>query len=155
MTTTGKIVCDKCEVRLPKNRPRLICGLCDKVKHYRCQRLSRADAEAIINDRTYDWTCIDCFAWMLPVNACATVRTKTPTVKFKIKCNCCSGYSYSPRTTATCPWCDQRCHVKCLNGSLGCHKCCDSMIPGFRVNTVFSCVAMVTETVHVHENDRI
>ena len=134
MTTTGKIVCDKCEVRLPKNRPRLICGLCDKVKHYRCQRLSRADAEAIINDRTYDWTCVDCFAWMLPVNACATVRTKTPTVKFKIKCNCCSGYSYSPRTTATCPWCDQRCHVKCLNGSLGCHKCCDSMIPGFRVN---------------------
>ena len=137
MTLTTKIICEKCEVRLPKNRRKLVCSNCNKIKHYRCQNLSRADAESIIQDTSYQWTCGDCFAWMLPVNACAINHSKTAVTvpKFKVKCNCCSGYSYSPRTISTCPWCDMATHVKCLNGSLGCNNCCSSMMPGFHAHS--------------------
>ena len=133
---TLKIVCDKCDVRLPKNRPKLICSFCKIIKHYRCQRLSRAEAQSIVDDSSYQWTCAECFAWMLPVNACAakTSRNVEQGERFKQKCFCCSGYSYSQKNVSTCPWCNEISHKKCLNGSLGCNNCCDRMIPGFRVH---------------------
>jgi exonuclease III len=51
------------------------------------------------------------------------------------KCSSCNGQSYSKNNISNCPWCDQVCHKKCINGILGCNKCCDATIPGFRVHT--------------------
>ena len=130
-------VCNKCKTRVPKNRPRLVCNICNLAKHYKCQNLSKADGYSIINCTTLNWSCYECMTEILPLNACTVTRTKNnktdnTTVRFKAKCFSCSGQSYSVKTISTCPWCDEVCHRKCINGILGCNKCCDDMIPGFR-----------------------
>lgn len=138
MSLTDKNICDKCCVRVPKNRPKIVCTLCNIAKHYRCQSLSRADAEYIIRHPTYEWMCGDCFADILPVNACVVnnkPRKNMVTVsRFKQKCMSCGGQSYSPRNIGACVWCGELCHNKCLNGDLGCNRCCEAMIPGFHVH---------------------
>ena len=135
-TLTTKVTCEKCAVRLPKNRPQLVCSHCNKVKHYRCQNLSKAEAQSIVENTNYPWTCFDCLVFMLPVNARRNSKSSNnaqTAIKFKEQCRCCGGFSYCERNISMCQWCDQICHVKCLNGYLGCNTCCDSMIPGFRV----------------------
>ena len=135
MSLTDRNVCEKCDVRLPKNRPKLICAYCRCAKHYSCQKLSTADAWSIIDNKAYDWTCYECLADMLPVNAPVKIdRSKPSKESFKAKCQCCDGLSYSPKNITTCPWCTQLCHIRCVNNSLGCNNCCDNMIPGFRVH---------------------
>ena len=136
MSLSGNDMCDKCNVRVPKNRPKLVCSHCKLAKHYKCQNLSRNDAHTIIvSNSTYQWTCGECFAGILPINACTVTRSKTPTTNsFKAKCQCCGGMSYNSKNVDTCPWCDQLCHIKCINSKLGCNTCCDDMIPGFRVH---------------------
>ena len=42
--------------------------------------------------------------------------------------------SYKRANLEDCHWCNGLVHKKCLNGYLGCIKCCDKMIPGFRYN---------------------
>ena len=135
VTMTSKNICDKCEVRLPKNRPKLRCSQCNTIKHYKCQYLSKSDAQYIVDNANYQWICTDCFADILPVNACTSncTRNSNSENKFKEKCRCCGGYSYTPKKISTCPWCNQICHIKCLNDSLGCNNCCENMIPGFYV----------------------
>ena len=135
MSLTERNVCEKCDVRLPKNRPKLICAHCLRAKHYSCQKLSKADAWSIIDNKAYDWICYECFADMLPVNAPVKIsRSKPSTNDFKAKCQCCGGQSYSPKNLITCPWCSELSHQKCVNNSLGCNNCCDKIIPGFRVH---------------------
>ena len=134
MSLTEKNVCEKCDVRLPKNRPKLTCSHCLHAKHYRCQKLSKTEAWSIIDNKTYDWICYECFSDMLPVNAPVDTSGSKPSINnFKAKCQCCGGQSYSPKNLITCQWCGQLCHLRCVNNSLGCNNCCDNMIPGFRV----------------------
>ena len=128
--------CKKCNVKLLRQRPNLFCSLCTTVKHYRCQGLSKTEAQYILNHTTNSWICKECIVEILPVNACTNAGTVKVSAgsSYKAKCQCCGGMSYSEKNTKTCPWCLELCHIKCLNNSLGCDKCCEQMIPGFRVN---------------------
>ena len=132
-----KYTCEKCLVRLPKNRPRLVCSHCLTPKHYRCQGLSKNDAINILEQYSNYWTCAECMIDIFPINACSSgTKSRTETApKFKSKCACCSGYSYTDKNVGSCPWCEGVCHVRCLNGRLGCNKCCEDIIPGFHVNS--------------------
>ena len=136
MSLFGNNVCEKCNVRVPKNRPKLICSECRHFKHYRCQKLTKAEALEIIGGTGVKWTCYECIVSALPLNACAVsrVRDVPAAVRTKVKCGCCSGYSYRLHNVVTCPWCDQLCHKKCVNNSLGCTSCCNDIIPGFHVH---------------------
>ncbi len=127
-------VCTKCSTRIPKNTPILICSHCTEIKHPKCARLSKTEAQQLVDSRTL-WTCYDCIADALPINACSTSR-KPPIIgpKFKVKCSSCAGWSYSPGNVKTCNWCDEYVHVNCLMNELGCKTCCESMIPGYYVN---------------------
>ena len=137
MSLTKRNTCEKCNVRLPKNRPKLVCGYCKLSKHYRCQNLSKSEAFHICQNADYEWTCYDCMAEILPINACAVVRrnkSRSTEPRFKVKCYSCNGQSYSQNNIVSCPWCDNLSHKKCVNGSLGCNMCCSDIIPGFHVH---------------------
>ena len=71
-----RVTCEKCDVRIPKNHPKLFCSSCFTLKHYRCQKLSKAEAQHIVDNPSYRkiWTCHDCLKNMLPVDACSTTR---------------------------------------------------------------------------------
>ncbi len=127
-------VCTKCNTRIPKNTPILICSQCDEIKHPKCMKLSKTDAQHLI-DSHYPWTCCECIADVLPINACL-ISKKPPVIgpKFKVQCSSCAGWSYSPGNVKTCNWCDGHVHVNCLINELGCIKCCEAMIPGYYVN---------------------
>ena len=124
-------ICEACNARIPKTQPKLSCSLCSVQKHIKCQNLSKSDAEYILANPQYHWTCISCTLETLPINACPD----SDPVATKIKCGSCNGYSYSLKNVKTCSWCDSQVHVKCLNDNLGCNKCCSYMIPGFNVNS--------------------
>ena len=135
MTVVGRTICDTCNVRIPVNRPKLVCSHCNDVKHYKCQNLSKNDAFIIINSMAHSWICKDCIITILPINACARAKATTNTAcKFKAQCNSCGGHCYNPLNIMACPWCDLDCHKKCINNSIGCNNCCDNIIPGFRVH---------------------
>ena len=130
-------ICTNCNVKLLKHRPNLFCCLCNTVKHYSCQGLSKTEAQYIQDNNNNGWICKDCIVDILPVNACNNKRTvNTASLpSFKAKCRCCGGMSYSQNSIKTCPWCDQSCHNRCINNTLGCTKCCEELIPGFHVNS--------------------
>ena len=126
--------CEKCDVRIPASHPRLHCAFCLKLKHAKCQKLSKAEAINIVKDPTLDWICYDCISNILPVNACKQIKSgsKNDSIpKFKQKCGACSGHSYKPSNVSTCYWCDAPCHTKCIKGQLGCLACCAVMYPGY------------------------
>ena len=137
MRLTKKIVCEKCDVRIQKNWPRLTCSQCTQIKHFKCQNLSKSDAQNITECTGYEWICRECFSDMLPINACNATSTNKNTatvINYKMKCQCCGGLSYSPKSIRSCPWCDRPSHIKCLNSNLGCNTCCEDMIPGFHAH---------------------
>ena len=123
--------CDSCNVRLPKNRPKLFCKFCSNYKHYRCHRLCKSDAQYIIDlGASYDWMCNECTLDALPVNAAERPKrdpNRAPKVRYT--CYSCTGNSYKLSNLRQCPWCDNLCHLKCINASLGCNTCCQEMIP--------------------------
>ena len=135
MMVSDKIVCEKCDVRIPKNRPRLICCFCNCVKHYRCNNLTKKEAVDII-DSSFDWLCQTCLHEALPVNAvemiCGSTNNKIKTDS--LTCTSCLSKINDSSCIVRCHWCDNRCHKKCVNGSLGCNKCCINTIPGFTVH---------------------
>ena len=131
-TATKKIICPKCRKRVPKNRPKLNCTICDQIKHPSCQGLSKNDAEYIINTRL-SWTCIDCITEILPINACKKQKGSIP-LAFKVQCSSCNGYCYSSTNVRVCNHCNGSVHLKCYKNELGCTKCCESIIPGYHVN---------------------
>ena len=124
--------CDTCNIKLPKTQPQLFCTQCNKLKHLACQKLTKADAKNIISLKV-PWTCKECIFETLPVNACSMPkRDKKSTIKkFKVQCSACNGFSYTPSNIRTCCHCEQQVHVKCWNQSLGCHTCCENLIPGY------------------------
>ena len=129
--------CNDCKVRIPKNRPKLFCSHCDTSKHFRCQNLTKSDAQYII-ERQILWTCSECLTNALPLNACCPVKRKlttSQTEKFKKRCTSCNGWSYSARNIRTCSWCEGTVHLKCLKNELGCVKCCNDMIPGYNFSS--------------------
>ena len=129
--------CQTCKVRFPKNRPKLFCTHCEISKHFRCQNLTRNDAQHII-DLHILWTCKECLSSALPINACHTgkkAKKGDAPPKFKAKCTSCNGMSYTPRNIKTCSWCDGLVHLKCFKNDLGCIKCCKDMIPGYNVTS--------------------
>ena len=135
MMVSDRIVCEKCDVRIPKNRPRLICCFCNCVKHYRCNNLTKKEAVDII-DSSFDWLCQTCLHEALPVNAvemiCGSTNNKMKTDS--LTCTSCLSKINDSSCIVRCHWCDNRCHKKCVNGSLGCNKCCINTIPGFTVH---------------------
>ena len=85
-TTVVCIRCETCDVKIPKNLPKLRCSICSKFK--RCQKLTKADAEYIIKLGT-TWTFYECISNILPVNTgyvSTNSRAKPSGQKFKIKC---------------------------------------------------------------------
>ena len=137
-TVKKRIVCNKCNVRLPANRPKLKCSNCNEVKHFRCENLTKNDALRIIhlnNTCSFNWACSKCTLDLLqelPIGACQTQNNPNSTKpKFSIKCHACKRRSYSERNVLSCSWCENLCHKKCVKGSLGCIKCCEDLIPGY------------------------
>ena len=127
--------CEKCEVKIPKHQPILICDLCCKIKHLSCEKLSKSDASTI-KDLGISWSCHECLANTLPVNAVRRQVSKDiDENKFKVKCSSCNGFSHSQRTVKTCQWCDGQVHAKCWKGELGCKSCCEKIIPGYHAYT--------------------
>ena len=112
-TQKTQLRCGLCTIRIPKNRRDLTCSNCNEIKHYRCQRLSKADVLFINETQRLTWTCHECLADALPVNACGTTRTKklksidnlNKPEKFKAQCHSCSGFSYRETNVLQCPWC--------------------------------------------------
>ena len=128
-----RLKCDTCNLKIPKTHPKLRCTVCDQIKHLACQKLTKAEAKHLICLKL-PWTCRECILDILPVGACLPAKRVTnSTKKFKVKCFCCNGFSYSPRNVRTCDYCMNQVHVKCWNNSLGCINCCKEMIPGFHV----------------------
>ncbi len=131
--------CDKCNIRIPKNRRNLVCSQCRCIKHYKCYNLTKADVANIIDYPGYRWSCTECMSEILPINACSytsrSARSKTDPhsdgIRFKAKCHGCDGMSYSQNNVVSCPCCNNICHKKCVKGILGCIKCCNDIIPGF------------------------
>ena len=53
--------CDKCNTRVPHNRPILTCSFCKQQKHYNCHNVSKNEAYEIINTGQMSyWACTDC-----------------------------------------------------------------------------------------------
>ena len=129
--TLRRIKCELCTVKIPKYQPNLFCSICKSIKHLKCQGLSKSDVKAMIGDG-FEWTCYQCISQILPVAACSSTTHKSP--KFKQQCYSCKGYSYSPNNVRICEWCNNKVHLKCWRGELGCATCCQSMIPGADVH---------------------
>ena len=129
----NSVRCDKCEIRIPASYPRLNCYLCNKLKHYRCEKLSKLEASYIIADSRNDWICQSCIAEALPINCFDTVRQQNKLIgpKYKVQCYSCQGYSYTSSNVKTCEWCSKLSHNKCMVGTLGCKKCCTDNFAGF------------------------
>ena len=130
--TLRRLRCDNCDLKIPKQQPKLKCTICDNYKHLSCQKLTKADARLLI-DSDIPWSCRECIENVLPVNACekSKISTNNTAKKFKIKCSSCNGFSYSRQNVRTCGYCNNLVHLKCWNNSLGCNSCCENMIPGF------------------------
>ena len=131
--------CDKCSVRFTKNTPQLFCDLCDTLKHFRCQYLSKTDAQSLVTS-SRSWTCRECILNALPVNAhnqSQSRANKNSPAQFKVQCHSCNGWSYSPANVKLCSWCNNNVHAKCHRLTLGCLKCCENMIPGYHVTSMY------------------
>ena len=119
------VKCEKCGTRIPNNRPVLKCSLCDCIKHFKCNGLTRNEAFDIIENHSH-WTCLDCLQNILPINLVLNVRNECQ------KCDACSKLIKSSTAISKCEWCGSRCHKTCTNGQLGCNKCCSTLIPGYK-----------------------
>ena len=121
--------CEDCNKRICKNRPKLYCDLCERIKHFSCQGLTRTEAEHIIALKI-NWTCKICIYDILPVGGCRAKRSGENTEPvFKVQCTSCGGYCYSLKNIRTCCWCDSQVHSKCHSNYLGCISCCEKIIP--------------------------
>ena len=132
------ISCDNCKIRIPKNRPLLVCSLCSEYKHYKCNNLSKNDAYDIITSgNLQNWACQSCTRAVFPIGLLSDVNkpfsTDTDNIfeKHGPTCNVCNKKCGRSNKLKSCCWCDSLCHNKCMKNSLGCINCCKDMIPGF------------------------
>ena len=131
--TSAKNCCSTCDKRIYKTCPRLICDLCEEFKHFSCNRLSKKDAEHIVNSNI-DWTCPSCIESILPVNAFSN-SNHVAKPRFKVQCEHCKGYAHKESNVKTCHQCASKVHLKCFRHNLGCLKCCEDIIPGYHCTT--------------------
>ena len=76
------------------------------------------------------------------INACSSNNDVIQHTASTITCHACNKRSkLSLACFATCPWCEQTCHTKCISGVLGCSQCCKDIIPGY-----FSSCREITNT---------
>ena len=131
--------CDKCEKRIPKNRPLLFCSICEIPSHYSCNNLSRNEAVSIIeNGHMKHWTCQNCIISIFPAIIHEPKSANTNKTQPKIiYCTVCDKPCSTNKVTtcSTCNWCLEPCHKKCLKNSLGCLNCCNDIIPGYNCET--------------------
>ena len=118
-----KCICVKCNARIPKSCPVLICSICTEFKHYKCHKLSKTDAKDIINYHPSDWICGDCTIHLFPVNACEIDKLINKPIDQvykppQIKCQSCNKTSTRPLLFEQCKWCDKTCHKKCIKNEL-------------------------------------
>ena len=90
--TLRRLRCDDCDLKIPKQQPKLRCTICENYKHLSCQKLTKADARLLIN-LNIPWSCRECMVDILPVNACEKSKSSpnSRAKKFKIKCSSCNG----------------------------------------------------------------
>ena len=136
MNTTNRHMCNTCDTRIPKNRPLLVCTLCQLPKHYKCNNLSRKEAENIVANRTENssWVCQSCYDDIFPglTEPTVDVNNNNITNITTTLCTVCNKQcSERSRNCTTCSWCELPCHKKCHKASLGCLNCCVTMIPGY------------------------
>ena len=81
--------CYQCDGRIINYRPPLNCTICHHEFHYKCQQLSKRDAENILNCENQNfWTCYSCTADIFPlINENITTST-TPTIENSENINC-------------------------------------------------------------------
>ncbi len=108
---TNKYTCETCKIRLPKNRPLLICTLCQKFQHYKCNNLSRKDAESIMTNPTETclWVCQSCYTENFPGFDSEDIMTVNdrhdkPHTDFCTVCD--KQCSVKSQNRASCFWCD-------------------------------------------------
>ena len=92
---TDKYICETCDTRIPKHRPILTCSLCQKSKHYKCNNLSRKDAEEIIANPTShrSWICQVCYKDTFPgftFELSSTEREQINSDSVAQMCNVCN-----------------------------------------------------------------
>lgn len=128
--------CYTCKVRIPKHRPLLRCWICQAVKHYKCNSLSKNEAlSLLVEGHANNWSCFDCISGILPIACAPDNDTTSPTLKSKRDrkfetCVACNKPT-SDISLTYCHWCDNPCHSKCVKQSLGCLNCCVNIIPGY------------------------
>ena len=136
---SSQLACDLCSVRIPKAYSNLVCHICNKTKHMKCQKLSRKEADQIISSGDL-WICYECIRSILPINACENSKIRNranlenyseKSKKFKLQCTACLGYCYHETSVRTCSICHKKVHKKCHKENLGCIACCESLIPGY------------------------
>lgn len=120
--------CEKCKIRVPTNRPVLVCSICQENKHYKCNNLSKNEAQEIITAGHMGlWTCRDCFESLFPTSNSGPESNNEYNVAV---CSACNNLC-SPTRYSLCDWCDKPCHDKCIKNVLGCVACCNDIIPGY------------------------
>ena len=138
--TVNMSCCGKCDVRIPKHRPMLICSICSQFKHYSCNYLSKNEAFKLINDgQMSQWSCFECISSILPINCTAkqpvprskSLETSKPNYINSTPCVACNKPVVPNKNSANCHWCEGVCHKSCSKNSLGCIKCCVDIIPGY------------------------
>ena len=70
MTNTTRKRCETCDVRIPASQPKLYCSICLKLRHAKCEKLSRLEASDIIQKYGQHWSCYKCTSSILPINTC-------------------------------------------------------------------------------------
>ena len=100
-------ICEKCNKRIPKNRPQLKCSICNTIKHFKCINLTKREAFEIIQNQPL-WSCRDCIMDILPSNLTIDIRHSAE------KCNACSKNIGPSIVVAKCSWCNLRCHKNVL-----------------------------------------
>ena len=130
--------CNRCDIRIPKYRPLLLCSICKETKHYKCNNMSKNEASTIImNGYMAYWTCQDCITSLFPATLYKqTIKNIHDTTKhdvIPVMCAACNKPCSCNQTIncQTCGWCEKPCHKKCIKNSLGCLDCCNNMIPGY------------------------
>ena len=161
--------CDICKSKIVRHKPSLFCDLCDKVSHYKCNKLTKSDALYIIRT-SHRWTCSQCNVSLFPqfkssgstllMNSQSKVNGNHK--KVIEKCGSCSKHLGPQRDT--CTWCGLTCHQRCIKGQLGCTLCASEMFPGYNCSAqdltgnLFKNVAMFNpydDIILANENDNI
>ena len=137
---TNKHTCETCKIRVPKNRPLLVCTLCKLVKHYRCNNLSRKEADGILANpiETSSWICQSCYTENFPgfdIDDVTQFDDRRDVIDMELCTVCHKQCSKKSQNRAYCHWCDSLCHKICHKGSLGCLNCCATMIPGYHYDS--------------------